>query len=337
MDMSLMAKFRVTGPDACRVLNHLSAADVDTEVGKVVYTPWCNAGGGMEADLTVTRLGEDEYNVITSDVIQTRDPVDDPPGDPAPRGRRRRRRAHARDVAVHRPGPELARAACSGSRPTTSPTRRSRTCRPARSRWATPRPWPCGSPTSASWAGSSTSPPTWPPASTSACSRPATTWACVPPASRRSARCGWRRATGTTATTSTTSTRPLEAGLGFTVGWDKAGFVGQDALLAQKAEGVLRKRHLCFLLDDPEPLLMGGEAVYRDGTWVGLPAGRRLRPHAGCLGRPRLDQPARTGHQGLDRRPAPGRSTSPVTASAPGPAGPALRPETRTHPRLIGR
>ena len=72
MDMSLMAKFRVTGPDACRVLNHLSAADVDTEIGKVVYTPWCNPGGGMEADLTVTRLGEDDFNVVTSDVIQTR-------------------------------------------------------------------------------------------------------------------------------------------------------------------------------------------------------------------------------------------------------------------------
>ncbi len=72
MDMSLMAKFRVTGPDACRVLNHLSAADVDTEIGKVVYTPWCNPGGGMEADLTVTRLGEDGFNVVTSDVIQTR-------------------------------------------------------------------------------------------------------------------------------------------------------------------------------------------------------------------------------------------------------------------------
>jgi 4-methylaminobutanoate oxidase (formaldehyde-forming) len=53
------------------------------------------------------------------------------------------------------------------------------------------------------------------------------------------------------------------------VGWDKAGFVGQEALLAQKGEGVLRKRHLNFLLEDPEPLLMGGEGVYRDGTWVG--------------------------------------------------------------------
>jgi 4-methylaminobutanoate oxidase (formaldehyde-forming) len=62
---------------------------------------------------------------------------------------------------------------------------------------------------------------------------------------------------------------PLEAGLGFTVGWDKEHFVGRDALLAQKAEGVLRRRHLSFLLDDPEPLLMGGEGVYRDGTWVG--------------------------------------------------------------------
>ena len=62
---------------------------------------------------------------------------------------------------------------------------------------------------------------------------------------------------------------PLEAGLGFTVGWDKDDFVGRDALVAQKSEGVLTKRHLSFLLADPEPLLLGTEPVFRDGTWVG--------------------------------------------------------------------
>ena len=39
--------------------------------------------------------------------------------------------------------------------------------------------------------------------------------------------------------------------------------------MAQKAEGVLTKRHLSFLLEDPEPLLLGTEPVFRDGRWVG--------------------------------------------------------------------
>ena len=39
--------------------------------------------------------------------------------------------------------------------------------------------------------------------------------------------------------------------------------------MAQKAAGSLAKRHLSFLLDDPDPLLFGGEGVYRDGQWVG--------------------------------------------------------------------
>jgi 4-methylaminobutanoate oxidase (formaldehyde-forming) len=63
---------------------------------------------------------------------------------------------------------------------------------------------------------------------------------------------------------------PLEAGLGFVVDFDKpGGFIGRDALLRQKEEGVLRHRFVQFLLEDPEPLLYGSEPIYRDGKRVG--------------------------------------------------------------------
>ncbi len=66
---------------------------------------------------------------------------------------------------------------------------------------------------------------------------------------------------------------PLEAGLGFTVAWDKpGGFVGREALLAQKARGVLTKRLVQVMLDDASdaaPLLYHEEPILRDGVIVG--------------------------------------------------------------------
>ena len=48
-------------------------APIDAEPGRGVYTQWLNDRGGIEADLTVTRLNQDEFWVITSAASQTRD------------------------------------------------------------------------------------------------------------------------------------------------------------------------------------------------------------------------------------------------------------------------
>lgn len=72
-DQSSFAKFLLQGRDAERALNRVCANDVAVPVGSVVYTPWLNERGGIEADLTVTRLAEDRYLVITSVATQTRD------------------------------------------------------------------------------------------------------------------------------------------------------------------------------------------------------------------------------------------------------------------------
>ncbi|MDA0983775.1 MAG: FAD-dependent oxidoreductase [Proteobacteria bacterium] len=72
-DQSSMAKFLVQGRDSHRVLNGLGTANVDVPPGRVVYTQWLNDRGGIEADLTVTRLREDEFLVVTSVSSHARD------------------------------------------------------------------------------------------------------------------------------------------------------------------------------------------------------------------------------------------------------------------------
>ncbi len=67
MDMSFMSKFRVEGRDAGRLLNQLSANEVDGEAGRITYTQWLNEGGTLEADLTVTKLGDRDFFVVASD------------------------------------------------------------------------------------------------------------------------------------------------------------------------------------------------------------------------------------------------------------------------------
>jgi glycine cleavage system T protein len=72
-DQTSFAKFRVQGRDAMKVLNNISANDVDVAPGRLVYTQWLNERGGIEADLTITRLAENDYLVVTGASVQVRD------------------------------------------------------------------------------------------------------------------------------------------------------------------------------------------------------------------------------------------------------------------------
>jgi glycine cleavage system aminomethyltransferase T/glycine/D-amino acid oxidase-like deaminating enzyme len=67
MDMAFMAKFEVQGRDAGQVLERISANHVNGEPGRITYTQWLNAGGTLEADLTVTKLSDDRFWVVASD------------------------------------------------------------------------------------------------------------------------------------------------------------------------------------------------------------------------------------------------------------------------------
>jgi 4-methylaminobutanoate oxidase (formaldehyde-forming) len=67
MDMSFMSKFLVQGRDAGRLLNHLSANDVDGAPGVITYTQWLDEAGKIQADLTVTKLDDERYWVVATD------------------------------------------------------------------------------------------------------------------------------------------------------------------------------------------------------------------------------------------------------------------------------
>jgi 4-methylaminobutanoate oxidase (formaldehyde-forming) len=64
-DQSSFSKLEVLGPGATAFLERLAANAVDRPVGSIVYTQLLNPRGGIEADLSVTRLGPDRYQLVT--------------------------------------------------------------------------------------------------------------------------------------------------------------------------------------------------------------------------------------------------------------------------------
>ncbi|CAA9398727.1 MAG: Sarcosine dehydrogenase [uncultured Pseudonocardia sp.] len=64
-DLSSFAKLEITGPDAAAFCRHAFAGDVDGAVGRVVYTAALTDRGGIACDVTVTRLGAEEFLVVT--------------------------------------------------------------------------------------------------------------------------------------------------------------------------------------------------------------------------------------------------------------------------------
>jgi 4-methylaminobutanoate oxidase (formaldehyde-forming) len=69
MDMSFMGKFLVQGRDAGRCLNRISGNQVDGPAGIITYTQWLNETGRLEADLTVTKLGDEHFLVVVTDTM----------------------------------------------------------------------------------------------------------------------------------------------------------------------------------------------------------------------------------------------------------------------------
>ena len=65
IDQTSFAKFTLKGPDAASALNWIAAGNVDRAVGSLTYTQMLNAKGGIECDLTVARIAEDEFYIVT--------------------------------------------------------------------------------------------------------------------------------------------------------------------------------------------------------------------------------------------------------------------------------
>ncbi len=264
-DQSCFVKLRVEGPDALVALNQISANQIDVPPGRTVYTQWCNDRGGIEADLTVTRIDENEFLVVTAAAAGTRDQA------------WLRRGCAGFDVTITDITPQTSALGVMGpqSRGLLSGLT---------STGLTNDVFPYGRAQRIEVAGlevlamrmSYEGELGW---------ELYVAWDDAPPLFDAIVEAGGAfglRHAGYHAMNSlrleagyrhwghdiTDQDTPLEAGLGFAVGWDKPSFRGREALLAQR-ELPRTKRLVQFRLEDPDLLLYHDEPIFRDGELVG--------------------------------------------------------------------
>lgn len=72
-DQSSFAKFSLKGPDALEALSWIAANNVAKPVGSLIYTQMLNDRGGIECDLTVARVANNEYYIVTGTGFATHD------------------------------------------------------------------------------------------------------------------------------------------------------------------------------------------------------------------------------------------------------------------------
>ena len=72
-DQSSFAKFALVGRDAEACLQRICAADVGKPPGRITYTQMLNRNGGIECDLTVARIAEDSFYIVTGTGFATHD------------------------------------------------------------------------------------------------------------------------------------------------------------------------------------------------------------------------------------------------------------------------
>jgi glycine cleavage system aminomethyltransferase T/glycine/D-amino acid oxidase-like deaminating enzyme len=268
MDLTPMSKFHIQGRDAEKVLNYICSRDVNVEIGRCVYTTWLNERGTIEADLTVTRLAEDRYQVVSSWSIHTHVLTwlkrHTPPDAfvtitdmtsaysliniQGPKSRQFLSKITSADLS-NPAFPHLTMQEIDIGYALVNALR-------------------------ITYLGE-------------------LGWELYVPSEfslhvydlllESGADFGLKHAGLSTLETLRMEKAyrdyghdidnldtPLEVGLGFTVDVNKpVDFLGKEAFIKQKASGMLNKRLVQFLLDDPQPLLHGGEPIYRDGIRVG--------------------------------------------------------------------
>lgn len=282
-DQSSFAKFRLEGRDAVTVLNRVCANNIDRQPGRLVYTQWLNERGGIEADLTVTRLNENAFLIVTAAETEVRDfswLKSHVPDDAhcvltnvtsamgvisimGPRSRKLLQSLTPADMS-HEAFPfatsqeiELGYGIVRASRITFV----------GELGWELyiPAEFMLGIYDEVLAAGEAFE----------------LVHAGYHALNSLRIEKGYRHWSHDI----TDEDTPLEAGLGFAVNFDKkVGFIGRDALLAQKENGI-KKRLLQFQLQDPEPLLYHNEPVWRDDELVGhITSGAYGHSLGGCIG-----------------------------------------------------
>src|SRR6185312_5513707 len=72
-DQSSFAKYELSGPDALKALDWVCANNIDKPAGRLTYTQLLNSRGGIEADLTMARLADDRFYIVTGTGFRTHD------------------------------------------------------------------------------------------------------------------------------------------------------------------------------------------------------------------------------------------------------------------------
>jgi glycine cleavage system aminomethyltransferase T/glycine/D-amino acid oxidase-like deaminating enzyme len=266
-DESSFAKLEISGPGATAFLGVMCANDIDRLVGSIVYTQLLDRRGGIQADLTVTRLAADRYLLVTGTAVGNHDAAwlrthlpDDGTavlrditgglvcfGLWGPRARDILAGVTRDDVSNDGFPYLTAREITVGSVPVTA----------LRVTYVGELGWELYAPTEfgrALWS---------------------TLWEAGKPhglvAAGYRAIDSMRLEKGYRVWSSdiTPDETPFDAGLGFAVALDKVpAFIGREALIAAKAAGP-RKRLRCLVLDDPRAVCLGNEPVRVGGEIVG--------------------------------------------------------------------
>ncbi|MCP4461122.1 MAG: FAD-dependent oxidoreductase [Cytophagales bacterium] len=266
-DQTSFANYIMEGRDAEAVLNQVCANNVSVPIGKMVYTQWLNENGGIEADLTITRIGETKFMVVTAGATEERDfnwlkshiPAD----------------AHvvltnitsglvtislmgpkARDLMTSLTDTDMSNEAFPFATSQEifmgyAKVRASRITFVGELGWEVYIP--------AEMAQSVYD----------VIIEKGKQYNLTHAGYHALNSCRMEKGYRHWGHDITIDDTPLEAGLGFAVSFKKeGGFIGKEALLKQKEEGI-KKRMVQFILDDPEPLLYHNEPIWRDDKIVG--------------------------------------------------------------------
>ncbi len=265
LDMSSFGKIRVEGRDACAVLNRLCANRIDVAPGRIVYTQMLNEAGGIESDLTVTRLSETAFLLVVPAATLQRDLA--------------WVRAHlgdafavvtdisAAEAVIEVMGPLsrdlMARVSPEDFSNAAFPFGTARQielglglARAHRVSYVGELGWELYIPTEQAAHAFEVLEAAGADLGLRLCGLHAMDSCRIEKAYRHFGH------------DITDEDHVLEAGLGFAVDMDKGPFIGREAVLARRALGVSR-RLMQFRLTDPEPLLFHNEPILRDGRIVG--------------------------------------------------------------------
>jgi 4-methylaminobutanoate oxidase (formaldehyde-forming) len=268
-EQSSFAKLLVQGRDVVTVLNRIATANVDVAIGRCVYTQFLNIAAGIEADLTITRLAADRFLIVTAAFTQTH--VDAWIRDHIPQdafctltdmsdayAMLNIQGPAARDLLQTISADDFSAAGfpfatCREVRVGYQSVLALRLTYVGELGWELYIPTPFAQPVYDALIDAGKA------HGLRHCGYHTLNSLRIEKAYR-----DWSHDIGPTDS-------PLEAGLGFTCDWNKpGGFIGDEALKAQRDAGLPRRRLVQFLLEDPEPLIYHNEPIYRDGRRVGF-------------------------------------------------------------------